>query len=158
MEIMRIPFVITLFVVSQCVFYQPTIQGESMECGSQCSTSYAKEASSSTTTNKVGKIDTAGLEVLISSGVPFVIIDARGGQWDDGKRIAGAQNLTSEASAEEIAEVIPSKTTLVVVYCSNAKCQASTRLVNHLVALGYSNVLKYEEGIEEWVKTGHQVD
>lgn len=115
-----------------------------MEQPSTCCTAY-------------GKIDTQGLEALIVSGVPLTILDARSAQWDDGKRIGSAVSLSTEATPEQAAKVIPSKQSLAVVYCSNPDCPASTYLAKRLVELGYSSVLKYEEGIEAWIQSGRKV-
>ena len=95
-----------------------------------------------------GHIDTNGLAMLISSGVPLVILDARSSKWDDGKRISSAKTLTAEATPEQASKAIPSKQSLVVVYCSNTECGASSRLAQRLSELGYSNILKYEGGIQ----------
>lgn len=105
-----------------------------------------------------GHIDTEGLVKLIASDVPFVIFDARTAQWDDGKRIAFAKALSYEATEKEAAKAIPAKKSLIVVYCSNAQCPASSYLAKRLSELGYSNILKYEEGIQQWINAGHTVN
>jgi rhodanese-related sulfurtransferase len=102
-------------------------------------------------------IGTDHLQVLVRSGVPLVLLDARSGQYDDGRRIANAKSLNAESSAEDVAKAIPSKNALVVTYCAGVKCPASAKLAAHLAALGYSNVLEYPEGIEGWTKSGNQV-
>ncbi len=106
-----------------------------MDCGTNCSLA-------ATDVKSYGHIDTRGLETLISSKVPLVILDARSAKWDDGKRIATAQVLTADATAKQAAELIPTKQSLVVVYCSNTRCPASTNLAKHLSELGYVNILK----------------
>jgi len=118
-----------------------------MECGSQCSSTKA-------TLVEHGHIDTRGLAILISSKVPLVILDARQGKWDDGKRIADAQTLPEGATKEQIEGLIPAKDSLIVVYCSNIQCPASNYLAGLLSELGYVNILKYKEGIQEWIHSG----
>jgi rhodanese-related sulfurtransferase/YHS domain-containing protein len=102
-------------------------------------------------------IDTPVLKTLLSSGIPVTILDARSGKYDDGKRIPGARSLTSQAGAEEVQKVIPSKKSLVITYCANLKCPASARLAAHLRKLGYTNVMEYPEGIEGWITAGGEV-
>jgi rhodanese-related sulfurtransferase len=121
-----------------------------MECGSQCSSTKA-------TLVEYGHIDTRGLATLISSKVPLVILDARQGKWDDGKRIAHAQTLPDGATGEQIKSLVPVKDALIVVYCSNSQCPASNYLAGQLSELGYTNILKYKEGIQEWINLGLQV-
>lgn len=104
-----------------------------------------------------GEIDTVGLKSLMDAKTPVVIVDARSGKWDDGKRIPGAIVLTSESAQEAIEKAIPSKDALIVAYCTNLKCQASKQLAKKLVSLGYQHVLKDPEGIQGWVDAGYPV-
>lgn len=105
-----------------------------------------------------GTIDTAGLKSLMAAGHPLTVVDARSAEWDDGKRLPGAIALTADQSDAEIQSAIPSKDSLVVAYCSNQKCQASAKLADRLVALGYANVIKYPDGIAGWVEAGQAVE
>jgi rhodanese-related sulfurtransferase len=41
-----------------------------------------------------------------------------------------------------------------VTYCSNPACPNSQRVAARLTALGYTNVRKYREGIEDWTEAG----
>ncbi|PKL49760.1 MAG: hypothetical protein CVV42_05340 [Candidatus Riflebacteria bacterium HGW-Riflebacteria-2] len=102
-------------------------------------------------------VNTAGLKTLIDSGVPIIILDARSGKYDDGKRIPGALSLNSESKPEEISKVLPNKEALVVTYCANLKCPASNLLYKHLKSLGYSNLIEYPEGIQGWIEAGNPV-
>lgn len=108
-------------------------------------------------TEKPAEVNTSGLKTLIDSGVPLVILDARSGQFDDGKRIPGALSLNAESKPEEVAKVLPNKQALIVTYCANLKCPASDMLYKHLKTLGYSNLLEYPEGIQGWVEAGNPV-
>lgn len=109
------------------------------------------------TAQAYGQVDTKGMATLIASKVPLVILDARNAQWDDGKRIATAQVLTNETTPEQAAKLIPTKQSLVIIYCSNTQCGASERLAKRLSELGYSHILKYKEGIESWIHAGYPV-
>ncbi len=103
-------------------------------------------------------IDTQVLEVLLAGSKDVVILDARSGKYDDGRRIPGAAALNAGSTAEEISSVIPTKETLVVTYCSNLKCPASAQLASALRKLGYSNILEYPVGIEGWVEAGNEIE
>lgn len=106
---------------------------------------------------KAGKgykeIHTEELKKLIDSGQPFVLIDAR-------KKITvgtlpGAKHLPYDAEEEVIKRVLSTadKGTMIVVYCTRAECPLSKYLAEKLVGDGYTNVYKYPEGLEEWMKT-----
>jgi rhodanese-related sulfurtransferase len=103
------------------------------------------------------ELDTGELAALINARTPAVILDARTGRYDDGRRIPGAKSLAPGASAEEAAKRIPAKDALVVTYCANPKCPASDRLARRLVSLGYTNVREYRKGIEGWAAAGQKV-
>jgi rhodanese-related sulfurtransferase len=42
----------------------------------------------------------------------------------------------------------------IITYCASAKCPASHRAAETLEKLGYTNVLEYSEGKEDWKKAG----
>jgi rhodanese-related sulfurtransferase len=50
--------------------------------------------------------------------------------------------------------VLPDQKTAIVTYCSNAACPNSGQVASRLTALGYVNVRKYREGIEDWTGAG----
>ncbi|MFC1451976.1 rhodanese-like domain-containing protein [Verrucomicrobiota bacterium] len=102
-------------------------------------------------------LSTSALKVLLASGVDVAVFDARTGKYDDGRRIPGAGSLSATASEEEVAAAIPSKDALVVTYCTNLKCPASSMLAGRLKELGYKNVLEYPHGIEGWAGAGNEV-
>ena len=47
-------------------------------------------------------------------------------------------------------EKIDSKDIPIITYCANKGCNASKELANHIMDAGYSNVVEYPGGIEEW--------
>ena len=98
-----------------------------------------------------------GLKVMLSAGTPVVVLDARSGKYDDGRRIPGAKSLDAKSTAEDVAKAIPSKDSLVVTYFANVKCPAGGLLAAHLSELGYKNIIELPVGIEGWVKAGNEV-
>lgn len=50
--------------------------------------------------------------------------------------------------------MLPDKSAAIAVYCSNPACPNSQSVAAKLTALGYTNVRKYREGIEDWVAAG----
>ncbi len=99
-----------------------------------------------------GHIDAKTLKNLIDTKTPMVILDARGQNWDDGRRIPGAKSLPAGSSSEDIAQSVPDKNALIVVYCGSYECPASQYLVEKLVSEGYTHILEYSGGIKEWVE------
>jgi rhodanese-related sulfurtransferase len=98
------------------------------------------------------------LKDWLDRGKTVVILDARTKEYDDGNRLPGAKSLPYDAKDEEIRQIVPSKESLLVVYCSNPRCPASKFLADRLVEMGYTNVFKYAEGISDWKSKGYPID
>ena len=124
-----------------------------------CATVCVKKASSckACPSKAVKTIDTKALkDVLAKKGV--VLLDARSGKWDDGRRIPGAKQLAASADDKTIAAVVGAdKNAKIITYCSNTKCPASGKLAARLRKAGYSNVTEYPVGIAGWVESGNKV-
>lgn len=101
-----------------------------------------------------GEVDANKLEAIITSNVPHELVDARTDKWFDGTLIRGAKRLPADASDETIAQTLPNKTEMVIVYCGGEKCPASKQLAQRLVDVGYKNVFDYHGGISEWKALG----
>ena len=102
-------------------------------------------------------INTKGLQALLATGTSLTLLDARAGQYDDGRRIPGARQLGAGSSEADILAAVPDKSGLIVTYCTNLKCGASATLAGKLRAAGYVNVLEFPQGIEGWVAGGNKV-
>ncbi len=87
----------------------------------------------------------------------MVVLDARTKPYFDGKLLPQAKWLSAESSEQEIQEAVPSKDSLVVVYCFSATCPASGWLYDKLASMGYTNVYEYHEGIQGWTKRGFPI-
>lgn len=117
------------------------------------SAGYAATAEKETKETKYKEIHTAELKKLIDSKKPFLLFDAR-------KKITvgvipGAKPMAYDASEQAITRAVKPhpKDVMIVVYCARLECPLSGYLAEDLVEHGYTNVYKYPEGIEEWMKT-----
>lgn len=50
--------------------------------------------------------------------------------------------------------LLPDHDAVIVTYCSNPACPNSGQVADRLTHLGYTNVRKYAEGIEDWTNAG----
>jgi rhodanese-related sulfurtransferase len=142
----------------------PFTSAKSSKCGSGKCGASAKPVAASLSSTKAaahdpeyGIIGTGGLKRLLDSGKAVTLVDARSGKWDDGTRIAHAQQLASDASEEAIGNALPDKNAMIVVYCTSIKCPASAKLAKRLVDLEYNNIIKYPAGIAAWEKGGNKI-
>ncbi len=118
---------------------------------------------SETTSNRMAQgyreIQTETLSRLVHSASPnLMIVDSRGTDSDDGKRIPGAKTIPYNASIENITANLPDKNATVIIYCANAQCPSSRLLAERLLHMGYKNIWRYSAGIQEWEAKGLKVE
>ena len=82
------------------------------------------------------------------------VLDALGGDYYAKQHLPGAIPLVEDEVTNRASTLLPDKARPLVTYCSNPACQNSQRVADKLTALGYTNVRKYREGIEDWVAAG----
>ncbi|MEY9862232.1 rhodanese-related sulfurtransferase [Catenulispora sp. GAS73] len=93
------------------------------------------------------------LKAAIDSG-SVTVLDALAGAYWEKQHLPGAIPLHADHVEEVYAELLPDRDALIVTYCSNAACPNSQAVAGKLERLGYTNVRKYREGIEDWATAG----
>ncbi|MER6950880.1 rhodanese-like domain-containing protein [Nonomuraea sp. NPDC000554] len=86
------------------------------------------------------------------------VVDALGGTYHAEQHLPGAVALTPSDVDALASTVLPDRDAAIVTYCSNPACPNSGQVADRLTALGYSNVRKYREGIEDWTQAGLPVE
>ncbi|MGW0395140.1 rhodanese-like domain-containing protein [Streptomyces sp. NPDC003042] len=82
------------------------------------------------------------------------VLDALGGEYYAQQHLPGALELV-RADVDDLApDLLPDLDAAIVTYCSNPACPNSGQVADRLTALGYTNVRKYREGIQDWVEAG----
>ena len=84
----------------------------------------------------------------------FVLVDALPEFYYTQQHLPGALNLVADEVEARAAELLPDKDAAIVVYCSNTACPNSGQVAARLQCLGYTNVRKYPEGIQDWAEAG----
>jgi len=98
-------------------------------------------------------ITRAELSAAIGAGT-VTVVDALGGDYHAKRHLPGALPLAPPEVDAKAAERLPDKNAAIVTYCSNPACPNSGQVADRLTALGYTDVRKYAEGIEDWVEAG----
>jgi rhodanese-related sulfurtransferase len=93
------------------------------------------------------------LRAEIDAGA-VTVVDALGGGYYTQQHLPGAIPLVEDDAAGRASVLLPDRAAPIVTYCSNPACPNSGRVADKLTALGYTNVRKYREGIEDWVSAG----
>ncbi|MFC3491551.1 rhodanese-like domain-containing protein [Glycomyces rhizosphaerae] len=86
------------------------------------------------------------------------VIDALGGEYYAKQHLPGAVPLVLADVDAQAPTLLPDKDAAIVTYCSNPGCANSTQVAERLTSLGYTNVRKYKEGIEDWTDAGLPVE
>jgi len=98
-------------------------------------------------------ISRADLRTAIEAGT-VTVVDALGGEYWAKQHLPGAIPLVAADVPARAAELLPDRTAAIVTYCSNPACPNSSQVASLLEGLGYRNVRKYREGIEDWATAG----
>ncbi|MFI9320091.1 rhodanese-like domain-containing protein [Kitasatospora aureofaciens] len=93
------------------------------------------------------------LAAAIEDGT-VTVVDALGGEYYAQQHLPGAVELVLADVDARAATVLPDRDAAIVTYCSNPACPNSGQVADRLIALGYTNVRKYREGIQDWVEAG----
>jgi len=97
------------------------------------------------------------LEALVATR-KAVLVDALPAGYYDQAHLPGAVNLVESDVAARASELLPDLDAVIVTYCSNAACGNSQAVATRLERLGYTNVRKYREGIQDWIEAGNPVE
>lgn len=97
------------------------------------------------------------LQAAIADG-SATVLDALAGAYWEKQHLPGALPLHADDVEQEHAELLPDRDALIVTYCSNAACPNSQQVATKLEKLGYTNVRKYREGIQDWTEAGLPVE
>ena len=102
-------------------------------------------------TQLISRTDLA--DIIETGGV--VVVDALPAAYYERMHLPGAVNLVAEqVDALAAADLLPDKAAPIVTYCSGAACPDSQAVATRLETLGYTNVRKYRDGIQDWVEAG----
>ena len=95
----------------------------------------------------------------LDAGESFVLVDALAPMIYAHSHLPEAINLPAAAvDPTRVARRIPDRDTEIVVYCANADCDDSLFTARKLTELGYTNVLHYAGGKDEWRELGYPLE
>ncbi|HUH17237.1 MAG TPA: rhodanese-like domain-containing protein [Methylomirabilota bacterium] len=103
---------------------------------------------------KYQTIDAHELHQRMASHDRPVLVNALAREAFDRERIPGSISIPV-GDAMRLAGDVLAKDQPVVVYCSSRSCTASPTLAQKLVDVGFTEVLDFEGGVEEWESAGY---
>lgn len=87
-----------------------------------------------------------------------IVLDALGGAYYAKAHLPGALALVEAEVDSRAPQLLPDRAAAIVTYCSNAACPNSQNVATKLEQLGYTNVRKYRDGIEDWTGAGLPIE
>lgn len=83
------------------------------------------------------------------------LLNVQTGRSFTGKLIPGSRRLPVDRIGAQPFAV--SKDAEIVTYCGGPQCSEGAEAARKLVALGYTNVAVYKEGLEGWTTAGNEL-
>lgn len=99
-------------------------------------------------------IDRTELKQHIDHGDHMILVDALPKDSFAKNHLPGAISIPAEDVKSLAPKMLDDKDQLIVTYCASAKCPKSRMAAEALEKLGYTNVMAYEGGIDDWQKAG----
>lgn len=97
------------------------------------------------------------LTAAIEAGT-VTVVDTLGGEYYAQQHLPGALALVLADVETQAPTLLPDRDAAIVTYCSNPACPNSGQVADRLTSLGYTNVRKYREGIQDWAEAGLPVE
>jgi rhodanese-related sulfurtransferase len=97
------------------------------------------------------------LRAAIDAG-SVTVVDTLGESYWAKQHLPGAIYLVADDVEAQAPTLLPDKGAAIVTYCSNPACPNSQAVASKLEQLGYTNIRKYREGIQDWVEAGLLVE
>jgi rhodanese-related sulfurtransferase len=89
-----------------------------------------------------------------ASSRDFVLVDARTQVEFSESHIEGAVLLPARLVATKLPALAKNRQQQVVFYCNGPNCTKTVKAAKAAVAIGYTNVVEYKEGLPGWAKAG----
>lgn len=91
------------------------------------------------------------LAEMFRNGEPFVLVDVLAREHFDVVHLPGAVNVPLPL-VRELAPVLFGWNDTIIVYCSSFACHASGTAAKILTSMGFTDVLEYAGGIDDWAR------
>jgi rhodanese-related sulfurtransferase len=103
-------------------------------------------------------ITSQDLKTRIGKDIGLHVWNVTTDQYFKGEMIPGSRHIPVDKLEGALKGASVTKDSAIVVYCAGPACPASKMAAEQLGAAGYTNVTKYEGGVEEWKKAGYDIN
>ncbi len=99
-------------------------------------------------------ITTRGLKAMMDVKERFVLVNVLDPEVYEDEHICGSINIPF-MEIEYKAPGFLKKDETIIVHCTGPACTASETIADKLAQMGYTDVIRYKGGMEEWKKAGY---
>ena len=103
------------------------------------------------------RISSEVLKKMMDNNEDFVLIDARVHEGYKKEHLPGAVSIPADHLGERPLKQYKKDCT-IVTYCSGWACESSTIAAQKLDKYGFTNVLDFKGGLEDWKKAGYRTE
>ncbi len=103
---------------------------------------------------KIKFISKEGLFEMMENKENFKLVEVLAKENYETGHIPFAMNIPVDKLSELASTMLPDKSQCIVVYCSDFLCTASTGAARFLQSMGYTNILDYKGGKQDWKNAG----
>lgn len=108
------------------------------------------------------KIEVKHVKALKNSGQEVALINVLPKDVFQKEHIPGSINIPLTESPDEFVQqvesVVPSKNHQIIVYCASTMCSASTTAAEALDNAGFTQVMDFKGGMDDWKKAGENIE
>lgn len=109
--------------------------------------------------NTMKTISRNRLKAMMDSDASFHLIETLDRKTFEEFHLPGARNAPLDENFEStIKSIAPNQDDTIVVYCKDTNCGASAKAAERLESMGYTDVLDYEAGKDDWKQAGLPVE
>jgi rhodanese-related sulfurtransferase len=107
--------------------------------------------------NRIKFLTLEGLMEMMANREHFKLVEVLSKESYGQGHIPGAINIPLD-NLEELAPKILKKTDVIVVYCANYHCHASTEAAETLLRMGFKKTLDFKGSKNLWVSSGLELE
>jgi rhodanese-related sulfurtransferase len=100
----------------------------------------------------------AELQARLAANPRVVLLEALPEKYYRDWHLPGAKHMPHDQAGSLAPELVPDKSSEIVVYCASETCQNSHVAAARLLQLGYTDVAVYAGGKRDWSEAGLPVE
>lgn len=104
-------------------------------------------------------VDAQTVREILDKDNGWLLLDVLPEDHFEQRHIPGAENVPAKSPdfVSRVQDLAKSKDSRIIVYCASTSCDLSPAAARELERSGFTNVMDFEGGIEEWNQEGYKL-